>query len=52
VQIAFGDPIRPVDGESAREVTARVQEFFEQQDEPVDGSRKPTRELAAVGTSD
>ena len=52
VQIAFGDPIRPVDGESARDVTARVQEFFEQQAEPVDGSPRPTRELAGVGTSD
>jgi 1-acyl-sn-glycerol-3-phosphate acyltransferase len=52
VQIAFGDPIRPVDGESAREVTARVQKFFEQQAEPVNGSPKPTRELARVGTSD
>jgi hypothetical protein len=33
-------------------VTARVQEFFEQQGEPVEGSRNPTRELAGVGTSD
>jgi 1-acyl-sn-glycerol-3-phosphate acyltransferase len=49
VQIAFGDPIRPGDGESAREVTARVEEFFAQQEEPVAPSREPAPALAGAG---
>jgi 1-acyl-sn-glycerol-3-phosphate acyltransferase len=49
VQIAFGDPIRPADGESAREVTARVEEFFAHRGEPVVRPCNPTREPAAVG---
>jgi 1-acyl-sn-glycerol-3-phosphate acyltransferase len=49
VQIAFGDPIRPAAGESAREVTARVEEFFARRGEPVERSPQPTRELAGAG---
>jgi 1-acyl-sn-glycerol-3-phosphate acyltransferase len=49
VKIAFGDPIRPAEGESAREVTARVEEFFARRGEPVERSPQPTRELAGVG---
>ena len=51
VQIAFGDPIRPVDGETARDVTRRVEDFFAQQGEPVEPSRRRTRQLAGVGES-
>jgi len=51
VKIAFGDPIRPTDGESAREVTARVQDFFEQQ-EHQPGERSPAQVPALAGVGD
>jgi 1-acyl-sn-glycerol-3-phosphate acyltransferase len=49
VRIAFGDPILPLEGESARDVTGRVEHFFEEQGEPVDRLRTPIPELAGVG---
>jgi 1-acyl-sn-glycerol-3-phosphate acyltransferase len=48
VRIAFGDPIRPVDGETPREVTARVQDFFERQGAPPAERPAPVAEPAGV----
>jgi 1-acyl-sn-glycerol-3-phosphate acyltransferase len=49
VRIAFGDPIRPLDDESPRQLTERVEEFFESQAEPVVRRTTPERELAGAG---
>jgi len=49
VRIAFGDPIRPLDDESPRQLTERVEEFFEAQAEPVVRRTTPERELAGAG---
>ena len=49
VRIAFGDPIRPLDDESPRQLTERVGEFFESQAEPVVRRTTPERELAGAG---
>jgi 1-acyl-sn-glycerol-3-phosphate acyltransferase len=50
VRIAFGDPIRPVNGETPREVTARVQGFFERQGAaPAERIPAPVAEPAGVG---
>ena len=49
VRIAFGDPIRPHDGESPREVTARVEDFFERQGAPIERTPAPVAEPAAIG---
>ena len=49
MRIAFGDPIRPLDDESPRQLTERVEEFFESQAEPVVRRTTPERELAGAG---
>jgi 1-acyl-sn-glycerol-3-phosphate acyltransferase len=50
VRVAFGDPIRPVDGETPRDVTARVQDFFERQGAaPAERIPAPVAAPAGVG---